>query len=89
MPLWSQVFDQYLNFISLEDDMFCLQHKNSEAISYYGKNNDLCAADSVKCFSDKLMSNILLTELMLIMFVLLSWSCHLAYQQFGPFYVLY
>ena len=34
-----QVFDQYLNFISLEDDMFALRHQNSDAISYYGNSN--------------------------------------------------
>ncbi|PSN32049.1 Protein sly1 [Blattella germanica] len=33
-----KVFDQYLNFISLEDDMFILKHQNSEAISYYAIN---------------------------------------------------
>lgn len=33
-----KVFDQYLNFISLEDDMFILRHQNSDAISYYAIN---------------------------------------------------
>ena len=32
-----QVFDQYLNFVSLEDDLFCLCHQNSDRLSYYGK----------------------------------------------------
>lgn len=32
-----KVFDQYLNFISLEDDMFILRQQNKEVISYYGK----------------------------------------------------
>ena len=31
-----KVFDQYLNFISLEDDMFILKHLDKEVISYYG-----------------------------------------------------
>lgn len=31
-----QVYDQYLNFISLEDDMFILRNQNSDNISYYG-----------------------------------------------------
>lgn len=31
-----QVFDQYLNFITLEDDMFILCHQNKELISYHG-----------------------------------------------------
>lgn len=32
-----KVFDQYLNFISLEDDMYCLRHQESDSISYYGQ----------------------------------------------------
>ncbi|KAG8287999.1 Sec1 domain containing protein 1 [Homalodisca vitripennis] len=32
-----KVFDQYLNFISLEDDMFILRHQNSDSISYYDR----------------------------------------------------
>lgn len=31
-----QVYDQYLNFITLEDDMFVLCHQNKELISYQG-----------------------------------------------------
>ena len=34
----SKVFDQYLNFISLEDDMFTLRHQDRESISYYAIN---------------------------------------------------
>ena len=26
-----------MNFISLEDDMFCLRNQHSESLSYYGK----------------------------------------------------
>ncbi|XP_063222305.1 protein sly1 homolog [Bacillus rossius redtenbacheri] len=33
-----KVYDQYLNFISLEDDMFVLKHQNSDHISYYAIN---------------------------------------------------
>ncbi|KAG8227275.1 hypothetical protein J437_LFUL012189 [Ladona fulva] len=33
-----KVYDQYLNFISLEDDMFTLKHQNSDSISYYSIN---------------------------------------------------
>lgn len=32
-----KVYDQYVNFISLEDDMFVLKHQNSDQLSYYGK----------------------------------------------------
>lgn len=33
-----KVFDQYVNFITLEDDMFILKHQNSDALSYYTIN---------------------------------------------------
>ncbi|KAF7988530.1 hypothetical protein HCN44_001103 [Aphidius gifuensis] len=33
-----KVFDQYLNFITLEDDLFVLRHQNSDAISYHAIN---------------------------------------------------
>lgn len=32
-----KVYDQYLNFITLEDDMFVLKHQNSDSLSYYGE----------------------------------------------------
>lgn len=32
-----KVYDQYLNYITLEDDMFILKHQNSDLISYYGE----------------------------------------------------
>lgn len=31
------VFDQYVNFITLEEDMFILKHQNSDLLSYYGE----------------------------------------------------
>ncbi|XP_033228158.1 protein sly1 homolog [Belonocnema kinseyi] len=33
-----KVFDQYLNFITLEEDFFVLRHQNSDAISYHAIN---------------------------------------------------
>ena len=33
-----QVYDQYLNFISLEDDFFVLRNQMLEEVSYYGEN---------------------------------------------------
>lgn len=33
-----KVYDQYINFISLEDDMFILKHQNSDSLSYYAIN---------------------------------------------------
>ncbi|KAG1671429.1 Sec1 family domain-containing protein 1 [Nymphon striatum] len=34
----SKVFDQYLNFITLEEDMFTLRHQGRDALSYYAIN---------------------------------------------------
>uniref|UniRef100_A0A8C9ZBD9 Sec1 family domain-containing protein 1 n=1 Tax=Sander lucioperca TaxID=283035 RepID=A0A8C9ZBD9_SANLU len=34
----TKVYDQYLNFITLEDDMFTLCHQNKELISYHAIN---------------------------------------------------
>lgn len=33
-----KVFDQYLNFISLDDEIFCLRHQEKEKISFYSMN---------------------------------------------------
>ncbi|XP_055712245.1 protein sly1 homolog [Phlebotomus papatasi] len=33
-----RVYDQYVNFITLEDDMFVLKHQNSDNLSYYAIN---------------------------------------------------
>lgn len=33
-----KVYDQYVNFITLEDDMFILKHQNSDSLSYYSIN---------------------------------------------------
>lgn len=33
-----KIYDQYVNFISLEDDMFMLRHQNSDTLSYYAIN---------------------------------------------------
>lgn len=32
-----KIFDQYLNFICLEDDLFIMKHQQSDTLSYYGK----------------------------------------------------
>lgn len=32
-----RVYDQYSNFISLEDELFCLKNQNKEFTSYYCK----------------------------------------------------
>ena len=32
------MFDQYLNYISLEDEMFTVRNQDRDSISYYGEN---------------------------------------------------
>lgn len=32
----NKIFDQYSNFISLEDELFCLHNKNKDLVSYFG-----------------------------------------------------
>lgn len=39
LPLSLQVYDQYLNFISLEDDFFILRNQMTRDISYYGNHS--------------------------------------------------
>jgi len=34
----SKVYDQYLGFVSLEDDFFTIEHHNKDSISYYALN---------------------------------------------------
>lgn len=38
VPQITKLFDQYLNFISVEDDMFTLRHQDRDSISYYAIN---------------------------------------------------
>ena len=33
----AKVYDQYLNFVTLEDDLFVARHSGRESISYYGE----------------------------------------------------
>ena len=32
-----QIYDQYLDFITLEDELFCLRQVGRESVSYYGE----------------------------------------------------
>lgn len=49
-----KVFDQYVNFITLEDDMFVLKHQNSDALSYYSINR----ANTSDAEMEEIMENI-------------------------------
>ncbi|XP_018326803.1 protein sly1 homolog [Agrilus planipennis] len=49
-----KVYDQYINFISLEDDLFILKHQNSDSLSYYAINR----GDIKDTEMDEIMNNI-------------------------------
>lgn len=49
-----KVYDQYVNFITLEDDMFVLKHQNSDPLSYYSINR----ANTSDTEMDKIMDSI-------------------------------
>ncbi|ERL91253.1 protein sly1 homolog [Dendroctonus ponderosae] len=49
-----KIYDQYVNFLSLEDDMFVLRHQNSDALSYYAINK----GDIKDTEMDEIMNNI-------------------------------
>ncbi|CAG9761892.1 unnamed protein product [Ceutorhynchus assimilis] len=55
-----KIYDQYVNFISLEDDMFVLRHQNSDALSYYsinkGEIKDTDMEDIMNSIVDSLFS---------------------------------
>ena len=47
-----KVFDQYLHFVSLEEDLFIVRNQDQEAISYYGMNkakNSICLCAACIC----------------------------------------
>ncbi|XP_054265329.1 protein sly1 homolog [Macrosteles quadrilineatus] len=53
-----KVFDQYLNFISLEDDMFILRHQNSDAMSYYAINRGEIKDTEMEQIMDSLVDSL-------------------------------
>lgn len=54
----SKVFDQYSNFISLEDDMFCLCHQNAEALSYYSINKGDIKDTEIEVIMDSIVDSL-------------------------------
>lgn len=55
-----KVYDQYVNFITLEDDMFILKHQNSDSLSYYSINrantSDIEMEEMMESIVDSLFS---------------------------------
>uniref|UniRef100_A0A7N8WXC4 Sec1 family domain-containing protein 1 n=1 Tax=Mastacembelus armatus TaxID=205130 RepID=A0A7N8WXC4_9TELE len=54
----TKVFDQYLNFITLEDDMFILCHQNKELISYHAINRADIQDTDMEKLDKKLRENL-------------------------------
>uniref|UniRef100_A0A8P4K5N7 Sec1 family domain-containing protein 1 n=1 Tax=Dicentrarchus labrax TaxID=13489 RepID=A0A8P4K5N7_DICLA len=54
----TKVYDQYLNFITLEDDMFVLCHQNKELISYHAINRADIQDTDMEKLDKKLRENL-------------------------------
>lgn len=53
-----RVYDQYVNFISLEDDFFVLKHQNSESLSYYSINRANTRDDEMEAIMDSIVDSL-------------------------------
>lgn len=53
-----RVYDQYVNFISLEDDFFILKHQNNEAISYFSINKGNARDDEMESIMDSIVDSL-------------------------------
>lgn len=54
----SKVFDQYLNYISLEDDVFILKHSDYDAISYYAINRPAVQESEIELIMDYIVDSL-------------------------------
>ncbi|KAL0267545.1 UNVERIFIED_CONTAM: hypothetical protein PYX00_009791 [Menopon gallinae] len=53
-----KIFDQYLNFITLEDDLFILRQQNQEAVSYYTINRGDIKDSEIENIIDTLVDSL-------------------------------
>ncbi|XP_037959529.1 protein sly1 homolog isoform X2 [Teleopsis dalmanni] len=53
-----RVYDQYVNFISLEDDFFILKHQQSELMSYYTINRANTKDDEMMMLMDSMVDSL-------------------------------
>ncbi|CAL4062168.1 unnamed protein product, partial [Meganyctiphanes norvegica] len=53
-----KVYDQYVNFISLENDMFTLKHQGSEALSYYAINRGDVKDSDIELIMDNIVDSL-------------------------------
>lgn len=54
----SKVYDQHLNFISLEDDVFTLKHSDYDAISYYAINRPAIQETEIEVIMDYIVDSL-------------------------------
>lgn len=53
-----RVYDQYLNFITLEDDLFILKHQNSDDLSYYSINRANTRDEEMERIMDSIVDSL-------------------------------
>lgn len=53
-----KIYDQYLNFITLEDDLFILKHQNSDNISYYAINRANTQDTEMEAIMDSMVDSL-------------------------------
>lgn len=53
-----QVYDQYVDFISLEDDFFILKHQKSDQLSYYAINRANAQDDVMEALVDSIVDSL-------------------------------
>lgn len=54
----TKVFDQYLNFISLEDEMFTVRNQDRDSISYYALNRPDAKDTDIEMLRDVLVDSL-------------------------------
>ncbi|XP_050346666.1 protein sly1 homolog [Nymphalis io] len=53
-----KVFDQYLNFICLEDDLFIMKHQQSDSLSYYAINKGDTKDTEMEAIMDEIVESL-------------------------------
>ncbi|KAH9642909.1 hypothetical protein HF086_011266 [Spodoptera exigua] len=53
-----KVYDQYLNFICLEDDLFIMKHQQSDALSYYAINRGDTKDTEMEAIMDNIVESL-------------------------------
>lgn len=54
----SKIYDQYLNFISIEDDVFILKHSDYDAISFYAINRPAVQESEIEAIMDYIVDGL-------------------------------